>query len=115
MTYTPNGKALTKFSLAVNRRSKGTDGQYKDETTWFNVTCWERLAETANSYLFKGSKVYVEGRMQSRKYTDKEGIERTAWDVVVTDMEFLTPKQDGAGRSSNTSSDTAGYSDDLPF
>jgi single-strand DNA-binding protein len=77
MSYTQAGTAITKFSLAVNRRSKDREtGERKDETTWFNVTAFDRLGETCNEFLHKGSKVYIEGRMQSRKYTDKEGAER---------------------------------------
>src|SRR5690348_10468208 len=84
MSYTPSGSAVTKFSVAVNRRSKDRQtGENRDETTWFNVVAWERLAETCNQYLHKGSKVYLEGRMTSRKYTDKDGIERTVWDVIL--------------------------------
>jgi single-strand DNA-binding protein len=93
MSYTPAGKAVTKFSLAVSRRWRDRESnEQHDETTWFNVVAWERLAETMNSYLHKGSKVYIEGRMTSRKYTDKEGVERTVWDVVATEMELLTPR-----------------------
>ena len=93
MSYTPPGKAVTKFSLAVSRRWRDRESnEQHDETTWFNVVAWERLAETMNSYLHKGSKVYIEGRMTSRKYTDKEGVERTVWDVAASEMQMLDPK-----------------------
>ena len=85
MSYTPQGTPITKFSLAVSRRSKDRDtGERREETTWFNIVAWNQLAETMNTYLHKGSKVYIEGRMTSRKYTDKEGVERTAWEVTAT-------------------------------
>jgi len=92
MSYTEAGAAVTKFSLAVNRRYKDQEGERREETTWFNVTAFNQLAELMNTYLHKGSKVYIEGRMTSRKYTDKEGIERTTWDVVANEMEMLDPK-----------------------
>lgn len=117
MSYTPNGKAITKFSLAVNRRSRDREtGERKDETTWFNIIAWEQLAETCNNYLHKGSKAYFEGRMTSRKYTNKDGVEVTAWEVTVTDMELLDPKGattqgGGAGRGGE---DFSG-ADDIPF
>ena len=116
MNYTPNGKAITKFTMAVNRRSRDREtGERRDETTWFSVVAWDQLAETCNNYLHKGSKVYIEGRMASRKYTDKDGVERTVWDVTAENMEMLDPK--GAGSSSEGQ---AGYggdvsADDVPF
>jgi single-strand DNA-binding protein len=111
MSYTPGGKAVTKFSLAVNRRTKDAQGQPATETQWFNVVAWERLAETCNSYLHKGSKVYVEGRIASRKYTDKENVQREAWEVTITDMEMLSPKDAGAGEHPGAPAEDA----DVPF
>lgn len=111
LSYTPAGKAIAKFSLAVSRKRRDTEsGEQREETTWFNVVAWDRLAETCNTYLLKGSKVYIEGRINSRKYTDKDGIERTAWEVTATDMEMLTPK--GAAGSGG-SDGGAGYNDDM--
>jgi len=111
MSYTPSGKAVTKFSLAVNRRSRDAEtGERREETTWFNIVAWDRLAETCNSYLHKGSKVMIEGRMTSRKYTDKDGVERTAWEVTASDMEMLDPKGATSGPSDRDTSP-----DDLPF
>lgn len=121
MSYTPAGKAITKFSLAVSRRTGSRDsGERREETTWFNVVAWERQAETMNEYLHKGSKVYIEGRMTSRKYTDREGVEKTAWDVVASDFEMLDPRN--AGPSGYNGSQDAGNTehqpvdvDDVPF
>ena len=92
MTYTEAGVAVTKFSLAVNRRYKDQEGERREETTWFNVVAFNQLAELMTTYLHKGSKVYLEGRMTSREYTDKEGNKRTAWDVVASEMEMLDTK-----------------------
>src|SRR5215469_3401012 len=91
MSYTPSGKAVTRFSLAVNRRVKSSERTAED-TEWFNIVAWENLAETCNNYLHKGTKVFIEGRLQQRKYTDKEGAQRTAVEVIATEMEILTPK-----------------------
>jgi single-strand DNA-binding protein len=97
MSYTPNGTAVTKFSLAVNRRFKDRNtNELKEETEWFNIVAWERLAETCNTYLHKGSKVYIEGRMQSHTYTDKDGVQRRVWDVIATDMRMLDSKDQSA-------------------
>ncbi len=117
MSYTQSGKAVTKFSLAVNRRMRDAEsGERRDETTWFNIVAWDRLAETCNSYLHKGSKAYIEGRMTSRKYTDKEGVERTAWEVTASEMEMLDPKGATSGGSGAYGAPGGEQSpDDLPF
>jgi single-strand DNA-binding protein len=117
MSYTQAGTAITKFSLAVNRRSKDREtGERKDETTWFNVTAFDRLGETCNEFLHKGSKVYIEGRMQSRKYTDKEGAERVAWDVIASEMQMLDPKGASQGGDYGASGAAGGSTpDDIPF
>jgi single-strand DNA-binding protein len=117
MSYTQAGTAITKFSLAVNRRSKDREtGERKDETTWFNVTAFDRLGETCNEYLHKGSKVYIEGRMQSHKYTDKEGVERVAWDVIASEMQMLDPKGASQGGDYGAASAAGGSTpDDIPF
>jgi len=101
MSYTPSGTAVTKFSLAVNRVQRNKEsGERQEETEWFNIVTWEKLAETCNNYLRKGSKVFIEGRMQSHKYTDKNGVERTVWDVIANDMRMLDPKGSTPARSS---------------
>ncbi|HEX6552864.1 MAG TPA: single-stranded DNA-binding protein [Ktedonobacteraceae bacterium] len=120
MNYTPSGVAVTKFSLAVNRITKSSTGEREKETEWFNIVAWRQLAETCNSYLHKGSKVYIEGRLQQRKYTDKTGVERTAIDVIANDMEMLTPKSEQSGSSdflagNADDSDPLGDLEDHPF
>jgi single-strand DNA-binding protein len=119
LSYTPSGSAVTKFSVAVNRRfNDKQSGERKEETQWFNVVAWEKLAETCHQYLRKGSKVYLEGRMVSRKYTDKDNIERTVWDVVLNDMQMLEPKEARAGASAEAGA-SGGVDDvtpdDIPF
>jgi single-strand DNA-binding protein len=118
MSYTTSGKAITHFSLAVNRVSKSPTGERQEETEWFNIKFFDRLAEVSNQYLKKGNKVYVEGRLTVRKYTDKNGIERTMVEVIGSDMEMLTPKgQSGTSSSSylRDTDDGLGDLDDHPF
>jgi single-strand DNA-binding protein len=116
MSYTQSGKAVTKFTIAVNRRTKDRDtGERREETQWFNIVAWEQLAETCNSYLHKGSKVYIEGRMTSRKYTDKDGVERTVWDVIAEGMEMLDPKASQDQRGAGGYGDGDVGPDDIPF
>jgi single-strand DNA-binding protein len=120
LRYTPAGKAVANFTVAVNRVT-GTGEQRQEETEWFRVVAWERLAETCQQYLEKGARVYLEGRLQSRKYTDKDGVERTSVEIVANEMLMLdgraaageAPVAAGAGRSGVAAADDAG--DDLPF
>lgn len=118
MNYLDTGTAITKFTLAVNRRVKSKTGERQEETDWFNIVAWDKLAETCNTYLKKGQKVFIEGRVSMRKYTDREGIQRTAFDVIASDMEMLTPKsQQGTASSDflNPSEDELGDLDEHPF
>ena len=120
MNYTQSGTAVTKFSLAVNRYRKSNTGERQEETDWFNIVVWDKLGETCNQFLHKGSKVYIEGRLQQRKYTDKNGIERYMTEVVASDMEMLTPKSASSGSSdflagNADDSDPLGDLEDHPF
>jgi single-strand DNA-binding protein len=93
LQVTSDGTPYTKFSLAVNRKYKASTGEQREETEWFNIVTWRQLAEVCERYLHKGSKVYVEGRLTQRKYTDKSGTERIAVEVIASDMQMLSPKQ----------------------
>jgi single-strand DNA-binding protein len=97
---TPDGTPVAKFSLAVNRNAKNRSGEWVKETDWFNIVAWRQVAERCEKFLHRGSKVYIEGRLSQRKYTDKEGISRTAIEVIVNDMQMLDPK-DSSGGSGN--------------
>lgn len=117
MTYTNNGLAVTKFSLAVTRRAKANSAGAR-ETDWFNIVAWDKLAETCSNYLHKGQKIYVEGRLEQRSYVDKDNIKRTAIDVVINEMEMLTPKNQqpaSVGSDYNGGPDDLGELDDNPF
>ena len=120
MSYTPNGIAVTKFTLAVRRVTKSPTGEKQDETEWFNIVAWRDLAERCNNYLRKGNKVFIEGRIQTREYTDRNGVERTAVDVIANEMEMLTPKSAQTPAASfvggtTSENDDLGDLDDHPF
>ena len=87
--YMPNGEAVCNFSVATSESWKDQSGQRQERVEWHNVTMYRRLAEIAGQYLKKGSQVYLEGRIQSRKYTDKNGVERTAYDIIANEMKML--------------------------
>jgi len=96
MRFTPSGKPVTDFSLAVNRRRRTQEGETADETEWFRIVCWDRLAEIADQYLGKGTQIYVEGRLQTRRYTGNDGTERTSLDVIANELIILTPRGERA-------------------
>ncbi|WP_420208473.1 single-stranded DNA-binding protein [Candidatus Electronema sp. JC] len=92
LKYVQDGTAVATFNVATSERWKGQDGQMKEQTEWHRVVAWRRLAETCNEYLHKGSKVYIEGKLQTRKWQDKDGHDRWTTEVVARDVQFLTPK-----------------------
>ena len=97
MRYTPNGQAVTSFSVASSRRYTTSAGEQKEETEWFNVSAWGKLGETCNQYLTKGQQVYVEGRLSSRSYEARDGTTRFSNDINLTDVQFLGRAGDGGG------------------
>lgn len=92
LNVTSDGTPVTKFSLAVNQRYKAATGEQKEETEWFNIVTWRQLAEICERYLHKGSKVYIEGRLTQRKYTDREGVQRAMVEVIANNMKMLDRK-----------------------
>ena len=97
MRYTPNGAAVCEFRMAVNRRYSTAAGEQREETEWFRVTSWNRLAEIVNQYLQKGSKAYVEGRISSSAYTDREGQPRASLEVTAETVQFLDSREARGG------------------
>ena len=97
--FMPNGEAVCNFSIATSESWNDRNGQRQERTEWHNITMYRRLAEIAGQYLKKGSQVYLEGKIQSRKYTDKNGIERTAYDIIANEMKMLSGGSDSGQQS----------------
>ena len=97
MRYMPSGSAVTSFSVATNRRYTNRDGQTVDETEWFRVNAWGRLAETTNQYLEKGRLVYVEGRLSSRPWQTQDGQLRSGNEIYAQEVKFLSGSSQGPG------------------
>ena len=96
--YTPNGSAICNVSIATTRSWKNKDsGERQEETEWHRVVFYDRLAEIAGEYLKKGRSVYVEGRLKTRKWTDKDGAEKYTTEVIATDMTLLGSRNDAGG------------------
>ena len=94
LRYTAQGTPVCSFSMATNERRKDRNGEMQDHTTWFRVTLWNRLAETASQYLQKGRQVYIEGRLRVEEYTDRDGKPRHSLEVFATDMQFIGSRGD---------------------
>lgn len=89
MRYTQNGKAVTEFTVATNRKWKNESGNMEEETTWFRVSTWEKLAETVNQYLKKGDPVFVQGRMHANNWEGKDGTKHDGLEVVANTVLFI--------------------------
>ncbi len=122
--YTASGTAVAGFSLATSERFKGKNGEWEDRTEWHNITLWGRLAEIAGEYLAKGKTVYIEGRLQTRKWQDRDGKDRYTTEIVGEKMQMLSGKGEGGGRpgGSRGESQEPSYEepafnpdDDIPF
>ena len=127
MRYTPSGQSVTSFSVASSRRYTTASGEQREETEWFNVNAWGRLAELCNQYLTKGQQVYVEGRLRSRSFEGRDGQMRFVNEINLTDVQFL---RGGAASGAGVGEDRSLYGrgsggedegppmddvDDLPF
>lgn len=106
--YTQDGTPAASFTVATTERWKGKDGQVQEHTEWHKVTAWRRLAEICGEYLAKGSRVYIEGKLQTRKWQDKNGQDRFTTEIVAHEMKMLSPN----GSSGSTGS--SGYSPGEP-
>lgn len=98
--YAGNGNAVANFSVATSERWKDKEGNKQEKTEWHRIVVWGKLAEICGEYLKKGGLVYLEGKNETEKYTDKEGIERSTTKVVCHEMKMLGSKDDGQ-RSGN--------------
>lgn len=99
--YLPSGQAVANVSLATtSKRKDKNSGELVEETQWHRVTFFDRLAEIAGEYVKKGRPIYVEGRLVYRKYTDKDGVEKSATDIIATEMQLLGSRE-GMGAPSD--------------
>ena len=101
--YTPQGTAVATVSVATNERYKDKSGEWKDRTEWHNVVLWQRLAEIAGEYLKKGRTVYIEGRLQTRSWEDKQGQKRYTTEIVAQDLVLLGGRPEGASEGGGKS------------
>ena len=128
--YMPNGEAVANVTLATSETWKDKTGEKQEKTEWHRVTFYRKLAEIVGEYLKKGSMVYVEGRLETRKWTDKEGKERYTTEIIANEMQMLSSRTGGnsfevmdkpsgaaapAGKPAKTGGEFDDFEDDIPF
>jgi single-strand DNA-binding protein len=124
MRYTPSGRPVTTFTVATSRSWNTVDGERHSETEWFNIVAWGNLAEICKQYLTKGQQVYIEGRLQTRRWEDKEGNKHSSVEVVANEMMMLGDRRETVGANnhsvdasepSETSDIPSSDEDEFPF
>ena len=120
LRFTGNGAAVANFRIACSRNYTDRDGNRQEATEWVSIVAWQRLAELVGQYLSKGRQVYVEGRLQTRQWQDRDGNNRYTTEVVANDIQFLGGRGEGGGGGGwqdGPPSDFGGGPDagDLPF
>jgi single-strand DNA-binding protein len=114
--YLDNGVAVANFSLATTEKYKNKEGEKVSQTEWHNIVLWRGLAEVAEKYLKKGASVYVEGKIKTRKWEDKDGNTRYNTEILADNMTMLGGKKDSQENTINSPQETASdKADDLPF
>lgn len=112
MRYTPSGRPVTTFSIASSRSWNTSDGERRSETEWFNIVAWGSLAEICKQFLTKGQQVYIEGRLQTRRWEDSEGNKHSATEVVANEMIILGDRR---GEAETEDTDQSSKDDEFPF
>lgn len=102
LRYTASGTAVATFSLATTERYKDREGTQQEKTEWHNIVAWRQLAEICGKYLHKGKQVFIEGKIQSRSYDDRDGNKRYITEIVADQMQMLGRAGDDSGRSNQT-------------
>jgi len=114
--YTASGTAVASFSMATSEKFKNKGGEWEERTEWHNVILWGRLAEIAGEYLSKGKTVYIEGRLQTRKWQDKDGKDRFTTEIVGEKMQMLSRKDGSNHEEAGQTHEGPGFPDgDEPF
>ena len=113
--YTGSGVAVASFSIATNESWKDADGNQQEKAEFHNIVAWKKLAEVCGQYLHKGSKVYVEGKLQYRTYDDKNGVKRYVTEIVIHEMLMLDGKRTESEPAKESPAVQADDFDSLPF
>ena len=120
MKYSANGAPFLRFNVASNFRARTPEGQWEDKTEWVRCTVFGQRAESLNQHLKKGQRVFVDGRLEARPWTDQQGNERAGLEIVAETVEFMSARNEDGGqqqqaRPAQRGSSDAGELEDLPF
>ena len=115
MRYTPAGRPVTSFSVGTNRGWNTPEGERREETEWFNVVAWGNLAEICKNYLTKGQQVYIEGRLQTRRWEDQEGKKHSSVEVVANEMIILGDRAKHGGEAVAPGGEPPSDEEEFPF
>ncbi len=122
MRFTPSGQPVTSFRVATNYRYTASDGERREETEWFTIVCWRKLAEQCNQYLTKGRLVYVEGRLKMNTWEGQDGQQRSRNEIIADRVNFLDRQGGGAPGAADAAESPGGdpeegdlAPDDIPF
>lgn len=120
LRHTQSGDAVCNFTMATSEKWKGKDGEMQEKTEWHRIVAWKKVAEICDKYLSKGKQVYIEGRLQTRKWEDKDGNKRYTTEIVANQVVFLGNKNDsdqggGSGRERNQDDYNGPVDDEYPF
>lgn len=108
MRYSANGQPFLRFNVASNYRARTPEGEWQDRTEWVRVTVLGQRAETLSQYLRKGSRVFVEGRLEARPWTDQQGQIRAGLEIVASDVEFMSSRAEDEQRGGGTPRESTG-------
>ena len=112
--FTSGGQAVANFSVATDESYKDRNGERQKRTEWHKIVIWAKQAEIAQQYLKKGSQIYLEGRIQSREWTDKEGQKRTSFEIVATNFRMLGSRSDSMGGGTRSAAPAGDFDHDSP-
>lgn len=116
MRFTQNGSPVASFTVATSEKWKGPDGQMQELTEFSRIVAWKRLAEICGEYLSKGSRVYIEGKLQTRKWQDQQGAARYTTEIIAREMKMLSPRNGASGSPGGESfQEQPGTGEDVPF
>ena len=113
--YTQSGSPVCSFKIACSEKYKDVSGNVQENTEWVSIVAWKRLAEICGQYLHKGSRVYIEGKLQTRKWQDQSGADRYTTEIVAREMKMLDGRESGGRDVAPEPGPPTNFGDDVPF
>ena len=115
LRYTQSGSPVCSFRIACSEKYKDASGNMQENTEWVPIVAWGKLAEICSQYLHKGSRVYIEGKLQTRKWQDNNGVDRYTTEIIAKEMKMLTGRESGGRDVAPEPGPPTNFGDDVPF